>query len=432
MSTTTTPTTFEEQLYDAWSAAGLSASPCIIDGSLTFVCPVCPEAESLDVFAGECSCRRCDWAAKGSPAEIVAKAKQKQNPIPVASVLTRPLASLERPTGNEDELIKDRFLCKGGGMLLVGPSGIGKSSLSMQCMILWALGRECFGLRPARPLRSVLIQAENDDGDLAEMRDGVIRGLGLSAEEQAKALANVSVHTCDTLSGDAFLSQVVAPIAASQTMDLLWLDPALAYIGGDVKSQEVVGGFLRNGLNPILHKYNCATVIVHHTNKPPSGQEKATWAGNDLAYLGSGSAEWANWARAVVAVRGLGSHEVFQLVLGKRGARAGWVGEEGERIYHRSIAHAKEPGAICWRPAAADEVPEAEPARKGRVEVWSPEKLLKLLGDDQLTHAEILKRAIIAGWGKSTFGTKWEKLKDLRLIEESKAEPGEWRARKRT
>jgi hypothetical protein len=316
-------------------------------------------------------------------------------------------------------------------MLLVGPSGIGKSSLSMQCMILWALGRECFGLRPARPLRSVLIQAENDDGDLAEMRDGVIRGLCLSPGDQALALANVSVHTCDTLSGEAFLRDVVEPIAASAQMDLLWLDPALAYIGGDVKSQEVVGGFLRNGLNPILHKYQCATVIVHHTNKPPSGQEKATWAGNDLAYLGSGSAEWANWARAVVAVRGLGSHEVFQLVLGKRGARAGWVGEEGERIYHRSIAHAKEPGAICWRPAEAGEVPEIKTASRGRPEKFPAENLLKILGEEQLTRSEWEEKARLAKWTSTTFDNKYKELKERGMIEESIQVPGEWRAKRR-
>ena len=427
MSTTTTP--FEEALYSAWRAASLYASPDIVTGALTFVCPACPDPEPLDVVDGGCRCGYCGWAGVGTPKEIVARALTAKKPAGPA--LTRPLGSLTRSTDNADELLKDRFLCRGGGMLLVGPSGIGKSSLSMQCMILWALGRECFGLRPARPLKSVLIQAENDDGDLAEMRDGVIRGLCLSPGDQALALENVSVHTCDTLSGEAFLRDVVEPIAASAQMDLLWLDPALAYIGGDVKSQEVVGGFLRNGLNPILHKYQCATVIVHHTNKPPSGQEKSAWAGNDLAYLGSGSAEWANWARAVVAVRGLGSHEVFELVLGKRGARAGWVGEEGERIYARAIAHSNDPGAICWRPATEDDLPQAEPVRNGRAEVWSPEKLLKLLGAEQVTYSDMLKRATLANWSASTFKTKWEKLKDLKLIEESKAEPGEWRAKKR-
>jgi RecA-family ATPase len=88
------------------------------------------------------------------------------------------LSELVRPDEHDpSELLKHRFLCRGGGMLLVGPTGIGKSSYSMQEMILWALGREAFGMVPARPLKSLLVQAENDDGDLAEMRDGVVLGL---------------------------------------------------------------------------------------------------------------------------------------------------------------------------------------------------------------------------------------------------------------
>ena len=50
------------------------------------------------------------------------------------------------------ELLRNRLFCRGGGMLLVGPTGVGKSSLSMQGMILWALGREAFG--SYRQLRS--------------------------------------------------------------------------------------------------------------------------------------------------------------------------------------------------------------------------------------------------------------------------------------
>ena len=78
-------------------------------------------------------------------------------------------------------------------MLLVGPTGVGKSSLAMQAMILWALGKAAFGIKPARPLKSLLVQAENDDGDLAEMRDGVMRGLGLSEDERARACEMVLV-----------------------------------------------------------------------------------------------------------------------------------------------------------------------------------------------------------------------------------------------
>lgn len=92
----------------------------------------------------------------------------------------RRLSELLCYAGNDpSELLLYRFLCRCAGLLLVGPTGIGKSSLAMQMMILWALGRAAFGIVPKGPLKSVLVQAENDDGDLAEMRDGVIRGFRL-------------------------------------------------------------------------------------------------------------------------------------------------------------------------------------------------------------------------------------------------------------
>jgi len=64
----------------------------------------------------------------------------------------------------KNNLLGNRFLCVEGGMLFVGPSGIGKSSASIQQDILWALGRPAFGIKPARPLRILTIQAENMTG----------------------------------------------------------------------------------------------------------------------------------------------------------------------------------------------------------------------------------------------------------------------------
>ena len=88
---------------------------------------------------------------------------------------------LQTPVLNDpNELLKHRYLCRGGGMLLVGPAGVGKSTLQMQASLCWGIGREFFGIHPARPLKSLLIQSENDHGDLAEMRDGVLDGLAFS------------------------------------------------------------------------------------------------------------------------------------------------------------------------------------------------------------------------------------------------------------
>ena len=270
------------------------------------------------------------------------------------------------------ELLKFRYLCRGGGLLLVGPTGIGKSSLSMQAMILWAVGRELFGIKPARPLKSLVVQAENDEGDLAEMRDGVIRGLGLSAEDVARACENVMVAREDSRSGMAFVQSVLRPLLDRQRPDLLGIDPALAYLGGESSSQKDVGGFLRNMLNPLLHEFGCGCVVVHHTNKPATGKEKPDWQGGDFAYLGSGSIEWANWARAVLALRSVGSHSVYELHAGKRGRRLGWKEADGvTTTYAKHIAHAKDPGMICWREADESEVPAGKEGKRvaGKLDV---------------------------------------------------------------
>ena len=68
----------------------------------------------------------------------------------------------------------NRWLCKGGSMLIVGQSGTGKSSLMMQAAVHWALGRDFFGIKPARPLRAIILQAENDAGDVSEALQDVV------------------------------------------------------------------------------------------------------------------------------------------------------------------------------------------------------------------------------------------------------------------
>ena len=295
---------------------------------------------------------------------------QPPQPAPEGKLLS---ALVRHERHDPNELLQHRYLCRGAGLLIVGPTGIGKSSLSMQAMILWGIRKPVFGITPANPLKSLLIQAENDEGDLAEMRYGVMAGLNLTEEERRLAMENVIVAREDTRTGVAFFAGAVRPLLEQHKPDLLWIDPALAYLGGEASSQKDVGAFLRNMLNPLLREFNCAVVVVHHTNKPPSGKEKPDWSAGEFAYLGGGSAEWANWARAVLALRSLGSHEVFELRAGKRGGRLGWKESDGEtKAYGKLIAHAKEPGAICWREAENSEAPEPAKAKR----VWTKEDVL--------------------------------------------------------
>jgi hypothetical protein len=148
---------------------------------------------------------------------------------------------------------------------------------------------------------------------------------------------------------------------------------------------------LRNGLNPLLREFNCGAVVVHHTNKPPSGRERPTWAGGDFAYLGAGSAEWANTARAVLALRSIGSHDFLELHAAKRGARLSWQDGQGQKSFVKCLAHTKEPGVVCWREVGPDEIESTGGRPKGKS--YDPEELLDLLPPEGLETGEWVKRA---------------------------------------
>lgn len=346
--------------------------------------------------------------------EVDANGEVKPTPVAV------PLSALDHhPDRDPDELLKHRFLCRRGGMLLCGPTGVGKSSLALQFATSWALGRASFGIEPSGELTSLLIQAENDDGDLAEMRDGIARGLKLTSEEWDAAFNRIHVHRENRSAGFAFWASVVRPLLDKHRPDLLIIDPAFAYLGGDAKSQDVVGGWLRNGLAPLLDEFNCGGIICHHTNKPPSGKEKPDWKGGDFAYLGSGSAEWANWPRAVLALRSLGSNSVFELRAGKRGGRLRWTDDDGEPAFARTIAHSKERDLIYWRDADEDEIPVAG-AAGGRPKGASAERVRDLLGPDGLLPGEWEKVAASEfGMSKSTWKDRVRELKSAKRITKS-------------
>jgi len=283
------------------------------------------------------------------------------------------------------ELIKSGFLCRQGAALLVGPTHSGKSTMACQLALSWALGRECLGMQPARPLKSLFIQSENSGPDLARMRDGALHGLNLSPRERAEACAAVHVASETRLTGESFVRQCVRVLVARYRPDLLWLDPILAFLGGNPSDPAVVSPFLRNWLNSLLIEFDCAAIVLAHSNKPPTGREKSTWTAGDFAYAASGSIEFANWARAVLTIRSVGSHDVFELHAAKRGAALGWRDTEsgGGLGYVKHVRLQRVNGTVFWIEADPNEIP-----RLGRRKKGNELDLLKVLPPGGLKTAE--------------------------------------------
>lgn len=261
-----------------------------------------------------------------------------------------------------------RYLCRGKSAWLLGPSGIGKSSLEAQFAVGWAIGAPVYGITPARPLRSLIVQAENDDYDLAEMVQGVAHAHGLHPDDDRwkTVTSNVLFRTETSSFGARFCARLRDMIDADRP-DIVWVDPLLSFAGIDVSKQDQVTPFLREQLTPVLESTGAVMIGVHHTGKPKDAKATRDWTAIDWAYAGIGSSELVNWARAVMLLRPAGDR-LYELKLAKRGSRAGATNPDGSTAYG-SVWLQQAVGRIYWEQVNPPEEPiadEQEAPKDGR------------------------------------------------------------------
>lgn len=259
-------------------------------------------------------------------------------------------------TDKSDNLLGNRFLTREGSWLIVAQSGIGKSVLAMQAAILWALGRDLWGLKPVAPLKVAIIQAENNKLDLVEPLHSICKNLELDAADKKLLQKNFSIFPNSSKCGREF-GRMLERIAKAKRPDIVIIDPLLSYIGGDISKQETCSAFLRNTIHPILVKYQIGLVIMHHTGKPRGKEEEQS--GNALSYAGTGSSELTNYVRAASTIlQNKNDPAVFDFSYAKRGART----DCDRTIYLKQ----GENGNIFWERAEAPEEPVKAKKQKSK------------------------------------------------------------------
>jgi hypothetical protein len=335
-----------------------------------------------------------DYRAIQDELDVRAASLEANQPPPVAVPL---VDFLHTKPDTEDTLLGNRFLCRGGGMLFIGPSGIGKSSGSVQMDILWSIGRSAFGIAVPRPLRILQIQAENDDGDIHEMVQGVIAPLGLTNVELETCRKNLITITEKARTAERFISEVLTPALRHYRPDIVRIDPLLAYLGADPTDTAKLSQFCRNLLNPLLDTYDCGCILNHHTPKT-TNRDTSNWRASDWMYSGAGGAELTNWARAILVVEPTSNPAAFRFIAAKRGRRIDWCDDEGEATFQRVFCHSE--GSISWREATPEEA--AGIRAKGESKKATDEELI--------AHVPITgtvpKDALLAKWNSTGLGEK--------------------------
>ena len=272
--------------------------------------------------------------------------------------LIRPLCDIKMPAMDVDDpdcLFQNRWLNKGNCGLLISTSGIGKSAFVMQAAVHWGKGESTPGIRPTHPLKTLIVQAEDDDYDIVCFRDGSRIGLAMEYNLDNRSIMeaekNVLIGTSCGLTDDDFFAWLSDTVQVYRP-DLVIINPLHAFFGGNLNESQSCSKFLRQGLDPIIKasETKCGAIIVHHTGKP-----KETSA-NMLSYGGNGSAELTNYPRSILSIM---PHKnlkgVFELGGAKHGDRLNW---------RNSLGHIVTSKMICY----ANKLPRY--ADKGRVIYW--------------------------------------------------------------
>jgi hypothetical protein len=301
-------------------------------------------------------------------------------------------------------LIGRRFLVRGGSWMIAGPTGCGKSSFLMQQAIYWATGTAMFGMKPTGPLKIMIVQAEDDFGDVAEQYQGVVAGIKSLQEldlDQFDQLirSNLSLKEMRGISGEAFLKQLEAHMQFFKP-DLVGINPLFAYAGCDLLDASI-GTFLRDKLFVLAKKYNCCLIVMHHVSKPPKERSSA-----GTLYLGFGSSEIQNSFRAVSTLSPLGDG-IYKFDFGKRYNRAGAKNPDGSFADVLYLKHSTE--GICW---LQSEQPEEE--KKGRPKKYSADTILYEMNEEKPMSAGALQLKMYRDFDmpRRVFFRLWDELKE--------------------
>lgn len=328
------------------------------------------------------------------------------NSIPADSEEGYSLAEIADPVPedeNPDALIRGGWFRKGHGVFLISTAGSGKSVITMQICYAWALGRPVFGIAPVRPMRIGIFQTEDDKYELSEFRSSMRRGYaerhGWSKEEIAEAESRIRFYDLKGRMGKEFVKYFHF-VQSKQKFDLVIINPLQGVTDFDLGQNSLLNDFLSNGqmsFDGIIKdpNFGCGLLIIHHTNKPPSGPERLNFGRDQFAqYIGAGGQVLNRWGRSFLTLLPTKEPNVFHLVAAKREKRLDWIippGVTSSKPLKVIEQEPKESGYLFWHEMAIDKLMAAD-KKKNKL---SPEDLADELVD--LMQKDKEKRSFTAG-----------------------------------
>lgn len=165
---------------------------------------------------------------------------------------------------SDDEWLCEPLIAAARGTVLYSPAKTGKSLLTLEIAANLACGRDALGFRPARPIRVVVLDHENDPR--SDTRDR-LRKMGFKPADLSNlfVLSYPIMAPLDTYSG----GQQALAIALRHEADLVVIDTVSRAIEGEENDNNTWLQFYRN-TGVLLKRAGIAMLRLDHSGKDES------------------------------------------------------------------------------------------------------------------------------------------------------------------
>jgi RecA-family ATPase len=180
-------------------------------------------------------------------------------------------------------LVEPGIVARGAITATTSRGGKGKTALSLNRIVRWALGRPLFDnpavsdvMRPTGELKTLVIENEGAPGMFQDVIRKIVNNGGFTEDEVAKIRSNVLIWGDGGWSGlkldnPADLSMIERGLAEYKP-DILFMEPFKGLWKGDENSSTEMANVL-DALNGLGTRFNCGVMLTHHERKSGVGED---------------------------------------------------------------------------------------------------------------------------------------------------------------
>lgn len=298
----------------------------------------------------------------------------------------------------EDDIAGEGFLKKGGGTLLTGGTGVGKSVMVQQWCFELAAGQPLIGCIPVkRPYKVLYLQAENDMKILKKNMTGIMSHVEHDRETVEK---NLSIYHSYGIYGETFIEWLEA-IVEYENPEIIVIDPYQSFIdGGNINDSGPALSWLK-GIDNIIVKRRIGLLLSCHTPKPT---DRDKWNVLQNAYMSAGSSVLPNWCRSSCELLIIGQEtDRFKLTFGKNAEDNGLCDDKyGGIVRELYVAHSRDRRLPYWVVADDQTTASKDTPQKAKIKEAIKE-------NPELTKNLI---AIKAGLSRTTVYKYWDEIQE--------------------